>query len=110
MATGLILLAFTAIAGWIWYNTEFLNAVHSPKDLEQIQAEYERTYKRYDKLLQPRVRSVKYAIDLFPTIRELNIRGEETIYNPYPHPLNEIHFTLDSRYDTSIVIPNTRLV
>lgn len=110
MATGVILLAFVFSGGWIWYNTEILNAVRSPKDIQQILAEYESTYKRFDKLLQPRVRSVKYQIDLFPASREVNIHGEEMIYNPYSHPLDEIHFTLDSRYDTSIEIPHARIV
>lgn len=106
IAMGIILLAFLVIAGLIWYNTEFLNTVRSANDVQQIQAEYEKSYKRFDQLLQPRVRSVKYEIDLYPDKREVNVRGLEMIYNPYSQPLNEIHFTLDSRYDTSIVIPD----
>ena len=33
-----------------------------------------------DKVLQPRVRSVKYAIDVFPEDRNVSIQGEEVIY------------------------------
>ena len=77
--------------------------------MKRVQADYEKTYKPLDKLPQPRVRSVKYAIDIFPSSRNVNIRGEEVIYNPYSHPLDEIHFSLDPRYDTSIDIPGAAL-
>jgi ABC-2 type transport system permease protein len=103
------LLAFAGCGGWIWYNTEVLNSLLGPKDLEQVQAEYEKTYKPMDKLLQPRLRNVKYAIDVFSEDRNVSIQGEEVIYNPYSHPLNEIDFSLDPHYDTSIEIPGTEL-
>ena len=35
--------------------------------------------------------------------------GDEVIYNPYSHPLSEIHFSLDRNYDTSIEIPGAEL-
>lgn len=103
------LLAFAGCGSWIWYNTEVLNSLPGPKDLERVQAEYEKNYKPMDKLLQPRVRTVKYAIDVFPEDRNVSIQGEEGIYNPYSHPLDEIHFSLDPRYDTSIEIPGAEL-
>jgi ABC-2 type transport system permease protein len=108
-ATAVCLLAFAACGGWIWYNTEVLNTLQGPKDAERIQADYEMTYKPLDKLPQPRVRSVQYAIDVYPTERNVNIRGDEVIYNPYSHPLDEIHFSLDPRYDTSIDLPEAAL-
>jgi ABC-2 type transport system permease protein len=104
-ATVFSLLAFAGCGGWIWYNTEVLNPLLGPKDVKRVQADYEKTYKPLDKLPQPRVRSVKYAIDVFPLSRNATIRGEEIIYNPYSHPLDEIHFSLDPLYDTSIDIP-----
>jgi len=104
-ATVFSLLAFAGCGGWIWYNTEVLNPLLGPKDVKRVQAAYEKTYKPLDKLPQPRVRSVKYAIDVFPSSRDATIRGEEVIYNPYSHPLDEVHFSLDPLYDTSIDIP-----
>ena len=57
----------------------------------------------------PRVRSIKYAIDVYPDTRNAVMRGEEVIYNPYSEPLNEIHFSLDDNYDTEIDIPGATL-
>jgi ABC-2 type transport system permease protein len=103
------LVAFSACGGWIWYNTEVLNVVLGPKDLARARADYERNYKRFDTLPQPRVRSVKYALDIFPSSRNIRLRGEEVIQNPYSHPLEEVHFSLDARYETSITIPGAEL-
>jgi len=108
LALGL-LAAFAATGGWIYYNTEVLNTLLGPKDLERNQAEYEKNYKRFEKLPQPRVRSVKYAIDLFPATRNLLMRGEEVIYNPFPQPLGEVHFSLNGSYDAAIAIPGAAL-
>jgi ABC-type transport system involved in multi-copper enzyme maturation permease subunit len=102
-------LAFASTGGWIYYNTEVLNPLLGPKGLERRQADYEKNYKRFEKLPQPRVRSVKYAIDIFPATRNMLLRGEEVIYNPYRQPLGEVHFSLNRNYDTTIEIPGTAL-
>ena len=109
-AAAVSLLAFAGCGGWIWYNTEVLNRLAGPKDVERVQAEYEKTYKPLDKVPQPHVRSVKYAVDIFPSSRNANIRVEEVIQNSYSHPLNEIHFSVDPLYDTSIEIPGAALI
>jgi hypothetical protein len=108
-AAGVCLLLLACCGGWIWYNTEVLNPLPGPKDAQRVQADYEKAYKPLDKLPQPRVRSVKYAVDVFPSSRNANIQGDEVIYNPYSHPLDEIHFSLDRHYDTSIDIPGAAL-
>jgi ABC-2 type transport system permease protein len=115
------LLAFTGCGGWIWYNTELLNPLQGPKDVQRIQAEYEKTYKPLATWPQPRVRSVKYAVDIFPESRNVNVRVEEVIHNPYSHPLDKIHFSysyptdpivfsVPPRYDSSFDVPGSELV
>jgi ABC-type transport system involved in multi-copper enzyme maturation permease subunit len=105
--TAALLTAFALLAagGWIYYNTMSLHPLLGPKDRERMQADYEKTYKPLDNQPQPRVRSVKYAIDVFPESRNITMRGEEVIYNPLPKPLDEVHFSLDRNYDVSIDIP-----
>jgi ABC-2 type transport system permease protein len=120
-ATAIALLAVAACGSWIWYNTEVLNPLLGPKDVERLQVDYEKTYKSLAKLPQPRVRSVKFAVDVFPSSRNVNVRVEEVIYNPYSHPLDEIHFSysyppdplvfvVSPRYETSMDIPGAALV
>ena len=57
-------LAFAAAGSWIYYNTKVLNQLLGPKDQQRLQADYERSYKHFERQLQPRVRGVKYAIDI----------------------------------------------
>ena len=108
-ATLVCLLAFISTGAWIWYNTEVINRVVGPKTLQRRQADYEKTYKQYEKQLQPRVRSVKYAIDVYPQSRNITMRAEQVIQNPYAQPLTEIHFTIDPNYVTDIDIPGASL-
>jgi ABC-2 type transport system permease protein len=100
---------FLATGTWIYYNTKVLNSFYGPKDNDRRLADYEKAYKRFDKQPMPRVRSVKYAIDVFPAQRNVKMEADEVIYNPYSTALNEIHFTTDRKYDASIQIPGAEL-
>lgn len=114
-------LAFTACGSWIWYNTKILNPLLGPKDIVRLQVDYEKAYQPLAKLPQPRVRSVKYAVDMFPSRRNVNLRVDEVIYNPYSYPLNEIHFSyayptdpivfsVPPRYETSFDVPGAEQI
>ncbi len=108
-ATLLCGLAFASTGAWIWYNTAIINRVVGPKTLQRRQADYEKAYKQYEKTQQPRVRSVKYAIDVYPESRNIVMRGEQVIQNPFAQPVEEIHFTIDPNYTTDIDIPGASL-
>ena len=105
----LCLLAFASTGGWIWYNTEVINRVVGPKTQQRRQAEYEKTYKQFEKKPQPRVRSIKYAVDIYPESRNMVMRAEQVIQNPFGQPIDEIHFTVDPNYITEIEIPGASL-
>jgi ABC-2 type transport system permease protein len=108
-ASLLCLLAFASTGGWIWYNTEVLNRVVGPKTQQRLQAEYEKTYKQFEKKPQPRVRSIKYAVDIYPESRNMVMRAEQVIQNPFAQPIDEIQFTVDPNYITEIEIPGASL-
>ena len=59
-------LCFVASGAWIFYNTKVLNTVRSENDGDRLQADYEKTYKKFEKQPEPRVTDVKYAIDSIP--------------------------------------------
>ena len=104
------LVLFAATGGWIFYNTKVLNTLMGPKDQLALQADYEKNYKQFDRLPQPRIGSVnKYWVDIFPETRNMTMRVQEELYNPYPQPLTEIHYSVDRRYDTDIQIPGATL-
>ncbi|RAK69946.1 ABC transporter permease/M1 family aminopeptidase [Hymenobacter edaphi] len=94
-AAGLLLTA----GGWVFYNTNILNEYLTPKDLEARQANAERQYKRYARLLQPKIVAIDLAADLFPTAspRGYRMRGTFTLRNKEPRPID----TLLINYDPS---------
>jgi ABC-2 type transport system permease protein len=108
-ATLLCLLAFASTGGWIWYNTEVENRVVGPKTQQRRQADYEKAYKQYEKKPQPRIRDVKYAIDVYPESRNIVMRAEQVIQNPFAQPIDEIHFTVNPDYVNDIDIPGASL-
>jgi len=98
------------VAAWIAYNTMVRNPLLGPKDLRALQADYEKSYKRFAGSSFPRLRSVKYEIDLFPETRNMRMKGEEEIENASGAPQEEIHFTLARDLITTLEIPGTTLV
>ncbi len=108
--TVLFFLAFSAVGSWAYYNTEVLNKILGPKDMLRLQADFEKKYKPLENQLMPRIRSVKYAIDIYPEQRNLVLNADATMENPYSKPLDEIHFTLNRLYDSTIEIPGASLI
>ncbi|MFZ0636524.1 MAG: M1 family aminopeptidase [Candidatus Acidiferrales bacterium] len=103
-------IAFIGVAGWVYYNTKVLNTVRAENDQDRLSADYEKTYKQYAKQPLPRITDVKFAIDLYPESRNMEMRGEQTIQNETDQPLREIHFSLDPNYDTQIDLGGARLI
>jgi ABC-2 type transport system permease protein len=103
-------LTFASVGAWAYYNTKVINILSGPKDQRRIQADYEKTYKKFDKKEMPRLRDVKYNIEIYPEERQFVLNADAVIQNPYTHPLDEIDFTLNRLYDSTIQIPGAALV
>jgi ABC-2 type transport system permease protein len=102
-------ICFVATGGWVYYNTEILNKVESENDGLKRGADYEKTYKRYEHLPEPRVTDVKYDISIYPATRELVMRGQEQIKNETSQPLTTLHLTMDRNFTQSIQLPGAQL-
>ena len=110
VATVACFAAFAAVGAWAYYNTKIVNPIQGPKDMERLQAEFEKTYKPFSNQLMPRIREVKYTIDIYPERRNLVLQADAVMENPYSRPVDEIHFTLNRLYDSTIEIPGAALV
>lgn len=102
-------LVFVGSGSWIFYNTKMLNQTQSDHDKQLIQADYEKTYKKFEHSPKPRVIDVKYQIDLHPETRNMEMRGVQIIKNETERPLTEVHFSLTPNYDYSIEVPGAQL-
>src|SRR5271170_7502523 len=88
---------FTVIAigsgAWYFYNAHILNEYLTAKDRRHIQAEYERDFKKYKNVPQPKVIAVDSNIDIFPEHRSLSGTGHFVLQNKTPQPISQIHIT-----------------
>ncbi len=88
---------FAAIAiaagAWFFYNTHVLNEYLNSKDRRQIAADYERRFKQYELLPQPKVTAVDTTIDIDPEHRSFSGKGTYVLQNKTAAPIPQIHVT-----------------
>ena len=76
---------------WYFYNTHVLNEYLNSKARRDIQAQYERDFKKYESLPQPKIIAVDAAIDIFPERRAFSGTGHFVLQNKTPGPISQIH-------------------
>lgn len=87
-------LAFLGCASFVYYNTHTLNQFVDLDESEEIQVDYERSYKKYENLIQPRFYRYAYTIDIFPETRSVQATIKAGIRNISSEAIREIHFSL----------------
>jgi len=99
-----------AVAGFVYYNTQVLNTYETSENIEQLSADYEKKYKKYENVVFPKITNLKYFIDLFPYKRDVVVKATMTLVNKAETTLDSIHYTINSNWGTEIKIPNAELV
>jgi ABC-2 type transport system permease protein len=79
-----------------YYNTHILNRFRTADESRHRTAEYEKLYKKYERLPQPKVTAVDVAVDIFPERRSFAATGSYLLENHSDKPIDEVHIT-DSR-------------
>jgi ABC-2 type transport system permease protein len=88
------LTGFIALGGWIFYNTNVINH-YIPSDLaKQQKADYEKLYRKYKDLPQPKITDVKADVDIYPNQHRVDVRGHYTLVNKTDKPINDLHMQL----------------
>ncbi len=85
---------------WYFYNAHVLNEYLDSKGRRDIQADYERKFKQYENLLQPKVTAVDAAINIYPDRRSFDGTVRMTLQNKTNQPITQIHVT-DQRKSVS---------
>jgi ABC-2 type transport system permease protein len=94
IALALSVCAFLSLGAWIFYNTNVLNR-YVPDDLaKERKADYEKLYRRYKDLPQPRIVDQTIDIDIYPTERRLDVRGHYRLVNRDTAPIRDLHMLL----------------
>ena len=87
----LFLLIAIGSGGWYYYNSHVLNEYLNAKARRDIRAEYERSFKKYQGLPQPKVIAVDSNIDIFPEKRGFSGTGHYVLQNKTAVPISQIH-------------------
>ena len=95
-AAVLFLLIAIGSGTWYFYNTHILNEFISAPAQRDIQAQYERDFKKYQFFPQPKVLTVDANIDIFPERRAFSGTGHFLLQNKTPNPITQIHI-IDGR-------------
>src|SRR5690606_20915479 len=67
--------AFAACGTWLYWSTNIRNEFVSPDQMLDRQARYEREYRKYKDLPQPRIIAVDNTVDLRPETQTVRIDG-----------------------------------
>lgn len=77
--------------GTILNNTHWQDKYTTSKDKEEARAEFEKTYKKYEHLPQPRITDVNVKADIFPYERAVSFNGYFFLKNKHAEPIRDIH-------------------
>ncbi|QCR23527.1 M1 family aminopeptidase [Pontibacter sp. SGAir0037] len=92
--TGAALAVFMVTGGFIFYNTNILNTYRTSDEQEERQADFEKKYKKYDGIAQPRITDVNLNVAIFPDERAFSFKGYFWIKNKHSQPIDSLHLML----------------
>ena len=101
------LLVFLVSGGFLFYNTQVVNTLRTKKEQEQRQADYEKQYRHYARLPQPKVVAAEYAVDLYPHQRQLSATAQLTTVNATEQAITELHLTDPLVITAEVTVPGT---
>lgn len=99
-AISVLSILFLCCASFVYYNTKVLNTYISNDEFEKRSEQYEKKYKQYEGLAQPKIIRVNYTIDLMPYERNLFSKAELWLKNKTQVEIQEVHFTMPLSIDS----------
>lgn len=84
------LAGFVAIGVFAFHNTHGLYRYQTHDQAQTLAANYEKDYKKYVGLAQPRITDVKVNVAIHPAQRRVDIDGHYTLINKHAAPIDEL--------------------
>jgi ABC-2 type transport system permease protein len=91
---------------FIYYNVSVLNKHRSSDEQKKIQSEYEKRYKKYERIPQPKVTDVMLYADIFPETRSINMRAVLKIKNKTDRRIDSLHLLSSDGQRYSLLFDN----
>jgi ABC-2 type transport system permease protein len=91
------LLIFVGAGSVLFYNLEIANCYKTAWQKDEDRAEYERKYKKFAAVPQPRITDVKLAVDIMPEQRRLVVKGRYLLVNKTNAAIKDVLIQQDSQ-------------
>jgi len=82
------------VGGFIFYNTHVLNPYRTTFQIDEGRAQYEKKYKQYWSLPQPRITDVSSHYDIYPDKRSVSISGTMWLENKTDANIDRVAITI----------------
>ena len=87
-------LLMCGVGGFIFYNTHILNPYRTTFQIDEARAQYEKKYKQYWSLPQPRITDVSSHYDIYPNKRSVSVSGTMWLENKTNTNIDRIAITI----------------
>ncbi|MGA8276754.1 MAG: M1 family aminopeptidase [Rhodanobacteraceae bacterium] len=84
------LVGFVAIGVWIFHNTHGRYHYQTYEEGQRLAANYEKDYRKYLGMAQPRITDVQANVAIYPKQRRADIDGHYTLVNKHAAPIDEL--------------------
>jgi ABC-2 type transport system permease protein len=82
---------FVSSGFYIFYNTNIINEYRTRDQEKDQQAAYEKKYKKYETLVQPKIVEANLKVNLYPADRDFTAQGFYYLKNKSNQPIPELH-------------------
>lgn len=91
---------FITCSGFVYYNTMVVNKFKTSDEREQWSIRYEKQFKKYEHIPQPRYTSIDFTIDVQPRQRSMKASIVAWAKNKTTAPIKTLYLTLPSSIDS----------
>ncbi len=110
LGLSLISILWIGTASFVYYNTKVLNTYESSDKIEEGQIRYEKEFKKYEGIPQPKITYAKYVVDIFPEKRDLLAKSGLILTNETDQTIDSLHLIIDDSWNMKIHLKNAKLV
>jgi ABC-2 type transport system permease protein len=89
-------IVFVSSGFYIYYNVNVLNNYRNKKQGQKIQADYEKTLKKFEFLEQPRIVETQLSVDIYPENRSFTAEGYYYLKNKTGHDIKDLHIQISA--------------
>lgn len=94
-----VVLIFIATGGYIYFNTIILNNYSTPAEKRLKAAQYEKKYKKFEDIPQPRIVHASLNVDIYPHQRDLSVKGKLLLKNKTVNSIDSLHLVCNDYMD-----------